>query len=64
MTKEWLVTAQGYLKDDKSKQTMLLHDTFKRNSDHEAKQSFLDKFGIAYEIIQVYSVIDTSKYET
>lgn len=52
---EYLVTAQGYYKTDKDKQTILLHDTFIAQSEKDAERLFNDKFNNEYEILRVYS---------
>lgn len=52
---EYLVTAQGYPKTDKYKQTVLLHDTFLAKNEDNAKQLFNSKFEDEYEIMRVYS---------
>lgn len=62
MTKEWLVTGQGYLKDDQSKQTILLHEAFQIDDDREAEKLFRTKFSETHNIIKVYSVTDVSFY--
>jgi hypothetical protein len=61
MTKEWLVTAQAYIKDDSSKQTILLHDTFFTDSDHKARDAFIDKFNNQYNIVKIYSIVDANQ---
>ena len=42
--KEFLVTAQGYSKEDSYKQTMLLHDSFFASNTDEAESMFNKKF--------------------
>lgn len=58
--REYLVTAQGYIKTDQDKQTILLHDSFMASDEHFAKQMFNEKFENDYDIINIYSVIDLS----
>lgn len=52
---EYLVTAQGYFKNDQYKQTILLHDTFMAKNESDAKGLFNAKFEDEYKIIKVYS---------
>lgn len=60
MIKEYLVTAQGYEKNDQYKQTILLHDTFMAKDDIDAKEMFKTKFENEYKIIKVYSTQDVT----
>ena len=59
--KEFLITAQGYCKTDKYKQTMLLHDTFLANSPQDAETMFSKKFDDEYEILKIYSAQDLTQ---
>lgn len=58
---EYLVTAQGYPKTDKYKQTILLHDTFLAKDETDAKLLFNTKFEEEFEIIRVYSAQNLTK---
>lgn len=58
---EYLVTAQGYPKNDEYKQTILLHDTFMAKNENDAKGLFNQKFKDEYKIMQIYSAEDLTK---
>ena len=54
---EFLVTAQCYEKNDKEKQTILMHDTFVARDSQEAQQLFQNRFSNTHEIVQIYSAL-------
>lgn len=58
---EFLVTAQGYEKNDPYKQTILLHETFFADDENEAKTLFNNKFRRTHKIINIYSAVDISE---
>ncbi len=60
MEKEFLVTAQIYDKFDKTKQTLLIHDSFKTLSSEDAKELFTKKYSIDNNIVRIYSAISVS----
>jgi hypothetical protein len=60
MEKEFLVTAQVFDKFDKTKQTLLIHDSFKTLSSEDAKELFKKKYSIDHSIIKIYSAISVS----
>lgn len=60
---EYLVTGQGYEKQDKYKQTVLLHDSFFANNSDDASVQFNDTFSKEYELLKIYSVIPLDKEE-
>lgn len=55
IVEEYLVTAQGYEKNDEYKQTLLLHDYFLVENENKAKQAFTDKFNPTHTIVRIYS---------
>lgn len=55
---EYLVTAQGYPKNDQYKQTILLHDTFMAKDESHAKELFNTKFEDEHKIVKIYSAQD------
>lgn len=56
MVKEYLVTGQGYEKNDKYKQTILLHETFFTNTKLEAQLAFHQYFEPTHKVMKIYSV--------
>lgn len=60
MLSEYLVTAQGYEKQDSYKQTLILHDTFKASDEHDAKNQFSAKFAFTHNILNIYSAINVN----
>jgi hypothetical protein len=58
--KEYLVTAQGYMKTDPYKQTIILYDTFIATNEQEAKNQFHTKFSCSHNVIKIYSAEDIS----
>ena len=58
--KEYLVTGQGYIKTDRTKQTLLLHDTIHAIDDSAAESCFMTKFSPTHNIVRIYSVVDTA----
>ena len=56
MTKEYLVTGQGYEKNDEYKQTFLLHETFFTTTKLEAQLAFQQYFEPTHKVIKIYSV--------
>ena len=58
MLTEYLVTAQGYDKQDSYKQTLILHDTFQAKDEHDARNQFYAKFSFTHKIMNIYSAID------
>lgn len=56
--KEYLVTGQGYAKNDQYKQTILLHDSFLTDHEDNARKLFDAKFESDYYIMNVYSIVD------
>lgn len=58
MSVEFLVTAQGYLKTDNTKQIILLHDVFKANTEQEATDMFKRAFETDYKVLNVYSAVN------
>lgn len=57
MEKEYLVTAQGYEKNDPYKQTLLLYDTFNAETEKQAENCFMQKYELTHHIINIYSSI-------
>lgn len=55
--KEYLITAQGYHKNDPDKQEILLHDTILSKQEDVARIQLLDKLKTEYNITKVFSVI-------
>lgn len=60
---EYLVTGQGYEKNDQYKQTILLHDSFFADNSDDASAQFENKFSNQYVLIKIYSVISLDKEE-
>lgn len=58
---EFLVTAQGYEKQDPYKQTILLHDTFDAADQQQAKEMFNTKFAGTHKIMKIYSAVDVTE---
>lgn len=56
MVREFLVTGQGYEKEDRYKQTILLHETFFTHTKKEAELAFQQYFEPTHKIIKIYSV--------
>jgi hypothetical protein len=56
LIEEYLVTAQGYENNDQYKQTILLHDSFFVENEHNATQAFKDKFEPTHTVMNIYSV--------
>lgn len=61
-TQEFLVTGQGYEKNDQYKQTILLHETFFTNTELEAQLAFQQYFEPTHKVMKIYSVIDITKH--
>lgn len=55
---EFLVTAQCYEKNDKDRQTILLHETFFADDSQKAQELFHNKFDNTYKIVKIYSAIE------
>ena len=55
MIEEYLVTGQGYEKNDPYKQTILLYDTFNASNENDAKNQFNIQFSTSHKIINIYS---------
>lgn len=53
---EYLVTAQGYHRQDIYKQTILLHDSYITINADEAMNMFQKQFDAEYNILKVFSV--------
>ena len=60
MLSEYLVTAQGYDKQDSYKQTLILHDTFQAADEHDARNQFSAKFSFTHNILNIYSAINVN----
>ena len=60
MLTEYLVTAQGYDKQDSYKQTLILHDTFQAKDEHDARNQFNTKFAFTHNILNIYSAINVN----
>lgn len=60
MLTEYLVTAQGYDKQDAYKQTLILHDTFQAADEHDARNQFSAKFAFTHNILNIYSAINVN----
>jgi hypothetical protein len=60
-TKEFLVTAQAYEKNDPYKQTILLHETFFVEDEKEARTLFDNHFRKNFNIMRIYSAIDVTE---
>lgn len=58
--KEFLVTAQGYIKTDPYKQTIILYDTFYAINEQDATNQFNKKFNCSHNLIRIYSAKDIS----
>lgn len=56
MTTEYLVTGQGYEKNDEYKQTILLHEIFFTATKLEAQLAFHQHFEPTHKIMKIYSV--------
>lgn len=56
MTTEYLVTGQGYEKNDEYKQTILLHEIFFTETKLEAQLAFHQYFEPTHKIMKIYSV--------
>jgi hypothetical protein len=54
---EYLVTAQGYQKQDTYKQLMLLHNTYIAIGVDEAMNMFRQEFDVEYTILKIFSVV-------
>lgn len=52
---EYLVTGQGYDKQDPYKQSIILYDVFKASSENDAKEQFNNKFATSHSIMNIYS---------
>lgn len=50
------ITAQIYNKFDDSKQTILMCETIKSNSQEDARKQFEEIYGIDHHIVKIYSV--------
>lgn len=59
-TKEYLVTGQGYIKTDRDKQTLLLHDIFHAADDTIAESCFMQRFAPTHNIVRIYSIVDVN----
>lgn len=57
---EFLVTGQGYEKNDPYKQTILLHDVVFAATEKEAKDIFNNRFESTHKIINIYSAVDVN----
>lgn len=55
---EFLVTAQGYEKNDPYKQTILLHDVFSAEDQGQATSLFNKQFQDTHHIMKIYSILD------
>jgi len=60
MSKEWLITGQGYEKTDSSKQTILLHETLMAACESTAKEQFNAIYNTTHHIIRIYSIMETA----
>jgi hypothetical protein len=59
MITEYLVTGQGYEKNDPYKQNTILYDTFDASDDTDAKKQFDFLFSMTHKITKIYSAIKT-----
>lgn len=60
MSKEWLITGQGYEKTDPSKQTLLLHETLMAACESTAREQFNAIYSTTHDIIRIYSIMETA----
>lgn len=60
MSKEWLITGQGYEKTDASKQTILLHETLMAACESTAREKFNTKYDTTHHIVRIYSIMETA----
>lgn len=63
MLEEYLVTGQGYKKNDPYKQNTILYDTFDAKDSNDAEKQFNILYANTHNIIKIYSSIRTDNHD-